>query len=142
MKKQLIKIISALLCLLLLGSVTAFAAEGKASSLISMCSATMAVKSNGDLKLSFDIVATDVMDSIGASTIVIERHNGTKWVTERTYSVENYPNLQTSQKTFYNSTLEFTPLYSGKDYRAVITFYVESGTEIAEKTVTSNTITT
>lgn len=140
MWKRLRRTISILLCLSMICSISAYAAEARASSQISVCSATLEKLSNGDLKLKLSIYATGIMDSIGVSTVVIERYNGNKWVEEQTYSFSDTPELQTSGEKRYTVTLVITPHYADLDYRAKVTFYAEDSSGSSTKLVTTNTV--
>lgn len=140
MQKKLLRAISALVCLAMICSIPAFAAEVRASSQISFCSAVLARNSNGGLSLTYYVVATGTMDSIGASSIVIERYNGSKWVEEHTYTFENTPELQTTKATQYHTNLEITPMYDESDYRAEVTFYVKNSSGSSTKLVTTNIV--
>lgn len=123
----------------MLFSMTALAAEARASTRITSTTATISVKSDGDLKIRYVIVATGTMDTLGASSIKIERYNGSKWVTEYTYTVANTSDLQTSNAIQYSNTLTHTPEYTGTSYRAVVSFIAKdsSGTSTKESTTSS-----
>jgi hypothetical protein len=125
----------------MLCNISAYAAEMRASSQISLYSATLAKRSNGDLRLTYYIVATKTMDDIGASKVVVERYSGTRWVTEHTYSIKDTPELQTNEAKQYSNNLTFTPIYSGSDYRVTVTFYVKDSSGSSTKVVTTNTVT-
>lgn len=140
MRKRLWRTISILLCLSMICSISAYAAEARASSRISGCSATLEKLSNGDLKLKFSITATGIMDSLGASSVVIERYNGNKWAEEQTYSFSDTPELQTSGENRYTVTLVITPQYADSNYRAEVTFYAEDSSGSNTKPVTTNTV--
>lgn len=140
MRKRLWRTISILLCLSMICSISAYAAEARASSRISGCSATLLKKSNGDLSLTNSIVAAGIMDNIGASSVVIERYNGNTWVEEQTYSFSDTPELQTSGEKQYTVTLVMTPQYADSNYRAEVTFYAEDSSGSNTKPVTTNTV--
>ncbi len=137
--KRFRRLVSFLLICVMLFSMTALAAEARASTRITSTTATISVKSDGDLKIRYVIVATGTMDTLGASSIKIERYNGSKWVTEYTYTVANTSDLQTSNAIQYSNTLTHTPEYTGTSYRAVVSFIAKdsSGTSTKESTTSS-----
>ncbi len=140
MKKRLLRTFSILLCLPMLCSISVYAAEARASSQISVCSAVLARKSNGNLSLLNNIIATGTMDNIGSSEIVLERYNGSQWVEEGTYTVEDIPEMQTSGVKKYTVTFEFSPRYPESDYRAEVTFYAKDSSGSSTKLITTNTV--
>lgn len=142
MRKKLLRTTAVMLCLAMLCSISAYAAEGRASEQIRYCSASLGKKSNGDLSLTISVTATDTMDTLGASSVVIKRYNGSKWVEEYTYTVQNTPTLQTSNTNLYKFTLTHTPDCSDSEYYAVATFYAKGSAGISTDTVTTSSVTT
>lgn len=142
MRKRLLRTFSVLLCLAMLCSVSAYAAEARTSDQIFTCTASLSKQSSGDLKITYLIKTIEVMDHIGASSIVLERYNGTQWVIERTYYFASMSTLQTSGASLYSSTLAMAPKYDGTNYRAKVTFYAKNSSGSSTRLVVTNTITT
>ena len=82
------------------------------------------------------------MDTLGASRVVIERYNGSRWIAEYTFTPRNTPEIQTSRDWGYDAILTYTPDYTETDYHAVVTFYAEDANGSDSIKVTTNTVTT
>lgn len=132
---------AALLCFIMLCSTSAYAAETRASERIDRSSVTLSKKSNGDLSISFSVRATGKMDVIGASSVKVQRNTFTGWVTEYTFTPDNAPEIQTTDKVQHSATLTYSPLFTGKEYRAVVMIHAEDASGVSTKELTSRTIT-
>lgn len=128
------------LAILMLLSTTAFAAEARASSRIMVYTSDFYEDAGGDLCIYFSVTATGVMDNLGASKIAIQRYNGSRWVTEATLTVSDAPEMQTTNAARYTATIPYTPLYTGKEYQAVVTFYAKDGTGFSTAPMTTNSV--
>ena len=139
-KKWPVRALFVLLCMAMLCSIPAYAAEARASDRIMHSTATLSKKSNGDLSIYFSVQGTGKMDVIGASSVEIQRNTIFGWVTEYTFMPSNAPEIQAENKFQHSATLTYSPLFTGKEYRAVVTIYVKdvSG-EITQK-LTSKTV--
>ena len=80
------------------------------------------------------------MDTIGISSIRIERYNGSRWVSEDTLTDEDFPYFMTSNKRSHIIDQAYTPRYDNVLYRAVVSFYAEDSGGKSTKSVTSNSI--
>ena len=129
-KKWSVRTLLTLLCVVMLCSIPAYAVEARASERIMHSTATLSSKSNGDFSIFFSVRATGKMDVIGASSVAIQRSSGNTWVTEYTFTPSNAPEIQAESKFQHSATLTYSPLFTGKEYRAVVMIYVkdESGT--------------
>ena len=76
------------------------------------------------------------MDTIGASKIDIKRYDGSRWITEETLTVRDYPEIQTSKAVRHSASIAYTPDYTGATYQAVVTAYAEdsSGSSTSQAT--------
>lgn len=134
-KKVTCGVLSALL--LMLVSTTAFALDTRASSRIMSYSAESRVGSDGDLNIFFSITASSTMEIIGASRIDVQRYSGSRWVTECTITVEDEPEMQTSDAVRHSAIITYTPSYSESDYRAVVTVYAKDSSGFSTAQVTT-----
>ena len=125
MKKWSFRILSALLCVVMLCNIPAYAVEARASDWIAYSAASLAKNSNGDLSVYFSVRATGKMDIIGASIVEIQRNTIFGWVTEYTFTPNNTPEIQAENKFQHITTLTYSPLFEGKEYRALVVIYVE-----------------
>lgn len=141
MLKKFLRAAAVLLCLTLLCSLPAYAAQTRISDQISDATAALTATDSGYLSLRFTIYATDTMDVLGASRVKIQRYNGSNWETEYTYTVSNTPTLQTANRSRYTKTLTYAPQYAGEQYRAIVSFYAKSSQGSSSATYITNTVT-
>lgn len=139
-KKWPIRILSVLLCMVMLCNIPVYAAEARASDRISRTATTLSKASNGDLIVFFSVQATGVMEKVGASGVEIQRNTIFGWVTEYTFTLSNAPEIQAEGKSQHSATLTYSPLFTGKEYRAVVVIYVEDATGTSTQKLTSKTI--
>lgn len=140
MHKKFLSIFFFLLCVATLCSKPAFATTTRASSQIMSYSAVLTETSGGQLRIAFSIKAIDIMEKIGATKVVVQRYNGSNWVAEYTFTLQNTPALQTSGRSFYAVELPYSPKYPQSTYRAVVYFYVKGVSEISTTIGTSNSV--
>jgi len=141
-RKWPIHVLPMLLCVVLLCSVPAYAVETRADSRIVHSTATLSKKSNGDLSIYFSVQANDIMEQIGASSVVIQRSSGSDWVTEYTFNTTNTPALLRDNKDRHSMVLAYSPRFTGVEYRAVVMIYVEDATGVSSQKLTSRTVAT
>lgn len=139
-KKWSIRILPVLLCVVMLCKVPAYATETRASSRIAHSAVSLSKKSTGDFSIYFSVQATDVMEKIGASSVAIQRSSGNSWVTEYTFSTSNTPTLQRENKDQHSMVLTYSPLFTGKEYRAVVMIYVKDATGASTQQLISKTV--
>lgn len=116
--------------------------ETRASTQISNTSVMLSQKSNGDFNVYFSVRATGIMDVIGASSVKVQRHTIFGWITEHTFTPDNTPELQAENKAQHSAALTYSPLFTGKEYRAVVTIYVKDVSGASTQHLTSKTVTT
>lgn len=95
----------------------------KASTYISSYTANVYANGGGEIAVDFDIIATRVMDELGAIRIVIEeRSSGGTWRTAYTAYAANHPTMLTTNRQGYLSSYAYegTP---GLYYRATVWVY-------------------
>lgn len=140
MRKQCLKIVSFLLCLVILCSIPVHALEPYASSQISGHSATLAKGSDGYLYVPFTIRTNRVMNILGASSVVIQRYSLFQWVNEYTFTPEDTPELLTTNASYHSLIVPYYPLFPNATYRAVVNFYAKSDTMTSTGSDTTKTV--
>ena len=141
-RKWPIHILSALLCVVMLGSIPTYAVEARADDRIMNNTATLSKKSNGDLSVYFSVQGTGKMEVIGASSVEIQRNTIFGWVTEYTFTTNNAPEIQAKDKFQHSATLTYTPLFTGVEYRTVVMIYVKDAAGTSTQQLTSRTMQT
>lgn len=141
-KKWPIRALLVLLCMAMLCSIPAYAVEARASDRIYHSSASLAKKSDGDFSVYFSVRATGIMEKIGANSVEVQRKTITGWVTEYTFNTSNTPALQRENRDQYSAVLTYSPLFTGKEYRAVVMIYVKDATGTSTQQLTSRIIAT
>lgn len=136
-RKWPIHILSALLCVVMLGSIPTYAVEARADDRIMNSTATLSKKSNGDLSVYFSVQATGIMEKIGASSVVIQRSYGNGWVTEYTFNTSNTPALLVENSDWHGMVLTYSPRFTGMKYRTVVMIYVKDATGVSTQQLTS-----
>lgn len=125
---------------LIVCNVSASAADHRASLKIGYATATLSKDRYGDLSIACHIKANGVMDTIGVSSIRIERYNGSKWIREGTLTDNDLPGLLTSNRLLYDVAVSYSPQYSDVSYRAVVSFYAEDSDGVSTKSVTTKSV--
>lgn len=122
--------------------VSAFAATyyPNASYYLSFYSATADTGKSGSVTVNFNVNATRVMDSVGASYIVVQEYSNGNWKGVGSYFGSTSNGMLASDT---NSTVGFITYTgtAGKQYRALVTVYAGKGTGSDSRTVTTNTVT-
>lgn len=140
-KKWPFRILSALLCMVMLCGIPAHAAETRASDRISRTTVTLSKASNGDLSVFFSVRATGLMEKVGATSVAIQRNSGSGWVPEYTFSTSNTPTLLQENKDYHSMILTYSPRFTGVEYRAVAMIYVKDAAGISTQQLISRTVT-
>ena len=103
-------------------------AASRASDVIAVYGTNISVTSSGDLYVRFNITGSDIMSVIGATCIEIEKKVSGSWRVVETYTYATHPNLRTTNALYHVSSITYSPMLSGYDYRAHVTFYASNGT--------------
>lgn len=130
-----------LLCITVLCGIPVYAVEVRASERINTATVTLTETSSGNLSAYFMVRATGKMDVIGASSVKIQRNTITGWVTEYTFTPSNAPTIQAEGKFQHSAMLTYSPLFTGKEYRAVVMIYVKDATGTSTQQLTSKVLT-
>ena len=139
-KKWPIRVLPVLLCMVMLCSIPAYAAETRASDRIYSSAVSLSKKSTGNLSIYLSVIATDIMEKIGASSVEIQRRSANRWVTEYTFTTSNTPTLQQENKNQYSMVLTYPPRFTGAEYRAVAMIYVKDASGVSTQQLTSQTV--
>lgn len=139
-KKWPARIFLVLLCITMLCSIPAYAAEARASDRIYNSAVTLSKKSNGDLRVYFSVQATGIMEKIGATSVAIQRSSSSGWTTEFTFNTSNTPALLAEDTDWNGMTLTYSPRYTGVEYRAVAMIYAKDAEGISTQQLISQTI--
>lgn len=142
-KKLPIRVISMLLCAAMLWGIPAYAAETpetRASERIALSMCTIGKTNDGRLSAYFMVQANDIMDVIGATSVEIQRHNIFGWVTEYTFTSNDYPALLATNDLRHSAELLYTPLFPSKTYRAVANIYVRNSTGTSTQSLPSDPV--
>ena len=135
------RMLALLMAVLLLSAVImpGFANQSRSNTQIATCDASILKKSNGELAILFSLRCQSSMDVLGVTSVVVQRFNGTSWVSEYTFNIRDYPKMQTNNKSSYSATMLYSPRYSGTQYRAMVFFYARNsaGSDTAVKTTNS-----
>jgi hypothetical protein len=123
-------------------TVSAFAATYslKASYYLDYYSVTADTGKSGNVIVKFDVNATRVMDSVGASYIVVQEYSNGTWKGVGSYfgSTSNGMLASDTNSTVGSITYIGT---AGKQYRALVTVYAGSSAGSDSRTITTNTVT-
>lgn len=139
-KKWPIRILSVLLCMVMLCGIPVHAVETRADDRISRSTVTLSKTSNGNLSIYFSVKANDIMQKIGATSVAVQRSTGSGWVPEYTFSTSNAPALLAENTDWNGMTLTYSPRYAGAEYRAVVMVYVKDATGISTQQLISKAV--
>lgn len=143
MRKRYLKITVALLCLFMLFSIPVHASapsEPYASAQIALHSATLDKGTDGYLYVTFTISTNRIMNTIGASSVVIQRYSFFQWVNEHTITPDDMPELLRSNAGHHALIIPYYPLFPNATYRAVVNLYARSDTMTSTVTDTTDPV--
>ena len=142
MRKRYLKIEVVLLCFIMLCSIPthAYAVEPYASSQISGHSAVLDKGTDGYLYVTFTIRTNRVMNTLGASSVVIQRYSLFQWVNEHTITPDDMPELLDTNDSYHALGIRYKPLFPNATYRAIVNLYAESDTMISTGSDTTDPV--
>ena len=111
----------------------------RASDYFSSYSTSATGGAEGDVAISVSIRATKTMDLIGATKIVIQEKDGTRWQEVYTKTGTIYNGLLDSEARSFRNSYTYSGT-SGKTYRAIVTLYAKDAFGSDSRTVTTNSI--
>lgn len=126
--KRITKLVLLLVVCSMVMTVPAHAMEQnqRASSYFNSYRAYCYKASSTDLQVYFGVIATGVMDEVGANSITVQRSSdGTNWTTVKTYTKASYPQLKATDISFHSGYVSYTAS-SGYYYRAIVEFYARN----------------
>jgi hypothetical protein len=142
MKKRFISMICAVLLLSLTLGATGASASGiqpHASSYLFQYSASVTAAGSGQVKIDFEVDAMSLADLVGATSIVVQKKNGSSWTNVQTYAGTTANSMLGSDCLSHCSSKTYSGT-SGGEYRAVVTVYAKIGSGSDSKSVTTNSI--
>ena len=125
--KRMIRTICILVAIALILPTAAFAEESStlSSAYFTEIQAFLSKKSNLGFEIWFDVTATRGMDVLGVFEIRLQRSsNNANWTTVKTYTPEDYPQLQETNTGSVTNCVSYAAIWPGY-YRAEVTFYAE-----------------
>lgn len=132
--KRFFRYISLLLVAVMLLTIPAAAAESRASSYIMSTCVYLNQISSTQFRVWHEVIARGIMDELGASEIrVQESTDGTNWVTVKTYTPADTPNMVAQNTGGYAACVTYTGI-AGRYYRARIVLFAENSTGCGEVT--------
>lgn len=137
MKDMIKRVIAvAMVCVMVLG-VAALAAE-QASNYISYKGGGIAPTGNGNMRISFDVVATGMMDELGAHAVHIYSEDGSP---EHSiyYTDPGCSDMMTTNDYSWDGEVTWEGV-SGESYYAIIVFYAEDSTGSDTRTYITSTV--
>ena len=128
------KLLVALLAVVLVFAMSATALASdiqpyRASDYLGTYGASITAQANKQMRVYFSVVATGLMDEVGADHITIEKKVNGVWTYDRTISHEDdgYEHMMTSNAAGYAAAVYFTGTV-GVEYRATVTVYAGDST--------------
>lgn len=116
----------------------AFAFENRASKTLTSYGVTLAAgKTSGEIRISYDVCASKIADSVGISTLEIYKSNGIR-VSTITGTTRN--GLVNNDNSCCMSTYSYTGS-SGTSYYVVATVFAEIGDDYDSRVVTTKIVT-
>lgn len=87
------------------------------------------VNSQGTVNVSFRIIGTNIMDVLGAKTIIVQEQTpgSSQWTAVATYNSSSYPSMLRNNTSVHSSSVSYSGAKSGYSYRAKVYFYAEKG---------------
>lgn len=140
MHKKLLKFLSSFLLVLVCCSIFASATYTRESPRIATATVSLSKDRYGDLGIDCFIRANGVMNTIGVSSIKIERYNGSKWVEEDTLTEDDLSGLMANNVMTHSVEVTYPPLYPSNSYRAVVSFLAKNSEGSSTKSITSNSV--
>lgn len=137
MKKRIFPFALTIICVFSMCIGATFAQEARASTTITVYSASASRgSSSGDIKINFDVQANSLTDSLGISAIKIYKSDGT-YVTTINGSTSN--GLIRNNASRHKSSYTYTGT-SGTSYYAEVTVSARIGSDYDSRTVTTTTV--
>jgi len=100
-----------------------------ASEYIEGCMAEAVRSSGNKVTITIDITGKDIMDVLGAQTIVIQEQTpgSSRWTSVATMTSDEYSNMLGYNKRQHIADISYYGAKSGYSYRAKVYFYAEKG---------------
>jgi hypothetical protein len=138
-KRSILITVFIILSLLFSLAVSASAAT-TASNYLDNYSASAQAGTNHKVLISFDVNATRIMNSVGASQIVVQVNNNGVWTGVSTYTGSISNGMLAANNLSNTGSISYFGI-AGKQYRARVTVYAGNSTGSDSRTITTNTVT-
>lgn len=135
MEKNKIRVSAIILIAATLLSISAFAADTRASSYLTGYGASVVPSGNGNLNVEFTVVGTGTMTKIGASVIEIYKSNGTL-VATFSYTTNGYEYMMGSNTYIHTGSVPYAGTL-GQSYYAIVTCFAKNSSGSDSKTYTT-----
>lgn len=112
----------------------------RASDYLSFYDAWASTGARREVIISFDVLATDYMDLVGSTYIVVQEKNGSNWTGVASYFGSVANGILASDTDAHAGSITYIGT-SGHQYRARVTVYAEDSRGNDSRTVTTNTVT-
>jgi hypothetical protein len=139
MKSKKLGLIAIALLLLSFMTGVATLAVSEASEELSSYMAAIYADGGGIVTCEFAVYATGTADEVGATQIVIQRKNGSNWITAQAFTRYAYSNLIGNNCLVHSSSVSYSGTI-GQQYRAVVTMYAKIGSGSTSRSYTTNTV--
>jgi len=126
MKKRMKHTLVVMMVLAVMLNTVVFALED-ASAYIAGKGGGITALGGGNMRITFDVTATGMMDTLGASSIHIHRDSDDELMGTIRYTDPGFSNMMTTNNYSYVSSVNWQGV-SGETYYAVITFYAQNDT--------------
>lgn len=146
MKSQLRHLLTLVCILTLCGGLTVPAeainvekTQRRASDYLAYYAVYAVAKSDGEILIEWDVQATERMNLVGASCIIVQEKVGSKWIGVATYfgSVSN--GMLSDNASIHVNSISYYGTH-GKEYRALATVYAADDTGDDSRTIITNSV--
>jgi hypothetical protein len=139
MIKRSLKITALLLAVILCAAPLSITAEARASDYIISYSASTTANSSKLITVSFSITANGTMDKLGATTIYLYEKSGNTLTLKKTFTESAYPNMTSSNKMIYSSSVTYQGT-ANTSYYAIVYIYAGKNGVGDTRSITTSTV--
>ena len=132
--KRFAKFICFALILAMLLTTPVYAASvqnSRSSAFFTMSSVYLSLVSGNTFKVCFSVTATDIMDELGASVIIVQRYDADtdSWISVRSFYPSTYRQLIDYNQGTHAASVTYTGA-SGFEYRAYVELYAKNSSGV------------
>ena len=143
MHRYITKLLSVLLCVVLLCAVPAQASIAKplGSAQINYHQTSLRKGTDGWLYIVTSVTTNRLMNTLGVTSVELQKLSGSDWEVEYTYLPSEFPTMLGSNEATHTITLTYWPSSKPATYRVMAYYYAESDTMISTVTSASRSVT-